>query len=737
MITELLEKIDSVEKAKEPKALKPKKTYYKFILKKPLSKSRASMKWNECVYYDIETAPWNENFKNSNDKTYLDIRTCNICAFTLFIPKEIYKEKMSLHADTTETRDIYGEKFYVLSKYDELRINTESALKRILDMCAKYKKKLFLVGFNNERFDNLIFEDRIQEYTNHYRWYFENGKASHMYVADLIYWSRSYGCNSLKELGKYVGIEKKEEWNTKEEYLEYNKRDVEILVHFLKDINDAEFTHVKPATEARNIMSREFYEKLKCEYIISSEKVEVLPFFGGRTEPYHAIVNNARYLDTNSLYPYVMINFLYPKVLFYEPRENVKIGRIETTYRNLSPYAKEMLMKRISLAGKRLLDKIRTREVITPKFCKELFENTVAWYGCLKVKLKSIRKEFLPYMDRILFYFPFPRKTESGITLFSFTDKKEYWIEFYELLFLCMFDYEILDAFRVYEVDKFPNHEKILERYNRRVELKKNKDKREKRDKIILNTSYGILATRRRKRTLVSEGNTYVALLNTWRENGSPKVLEKVLLNDRYVDVIAVSDMNRIRFYIQETDDERMYVENSIPIYGIAITSCARFTLYAYMMNAIFYKMDIHYCDTDSLICDENMYEFLQDEIDNYELGKLKLEYPNSYPMNGVFLAPKTYILVDKNGKVIKRMKGTGEVFVREIVAQSMKSEFHVYEKCALNPYRIQKRKYVGNEFLPTEEPEVSDELPVLYEMVKEKFEQEEIDIRELQELKV
>jgi len=72
-MTELLEKIDNVEKAKEPKALKPKKTYYKFILKKPLSKSRASMKWNECVYYDIETAPWNENFKNGNDKTYLDI----------------------------------------------------------------------------------------------------------------------------------------------------------------------------------------------------------------------------------------------------------------------------------------------------------------------------------------------------------------------------------------------------------------------------------------------------------------------------------------------------------------------------------------------------------------------------------------------------------------------------------------------------------------------------------------
>jgi len=267
--------------------------------------------------------------------------------------------------------------------------------------------------------------------------------------------------------------------------------------------------------------------------------------------------------------------------------------------------------------------------------------------------------------------------------------------------------------------------------------LKKNKDKREKRDKIILNTSYGILATRRRKRTLVSEGNTYAALLETWRENGSPRVLEKVLLNDRYVDVIAVSDKNRIRFYIQENDDKRMYVENSIPIYGIAITSCARFTLYAYMMNAIFYKMDIHYCDTDSLICDENMYEFLKSEIDEYELGKLKLEYPNSYPMQGIFLAPKTYILVDKNGKVIKRMKGTGEVFVREIAAQSMKSEFHVYEKCALNPYRIQKRKYVGNDFLPTEEPEVSDELPVLYEMVKEKFEQEEIDIRELQELQV
>jgi len=65
------------------------------------------MKWNECVYYDIETAPWNENFKNGNDKTYLDIRTCNICAFTLFIPKEIYKKKIEF------ARRYYGRKRYL------------------------------------------------------------------------------------------------------------------------------------------------------------------------------------------------------------------------------------------------------------------------------------------------------------------------------------------------------------------------------------------------------------------------------------------------------------------------------------------------------------------------------------------------------------------------------------------------------------------------------------------------
>jgi len=57
-MTELLEKIDNVEKAKEPKALKPKKTYYKFILKKPLSKSRASMKNGKSKKGTFEYEKW-------------------------------------------------------------------------------------------------------------------------------------------------------------------------------------------------------------------------------------------------------------------------------------------------------------------------------------------------------------------------------------------------------------------------------------------------------------------------------------------------------------------------------------------------------------------------------------------------------------------------------------------------------------------------------------------------------
>ena len=679
---------------------------YVFTLKE---KKKGELVWNKCVYFDTETAEYTDKFEGYD---LLNIRSCGITLFTLIVPDKIWKKRVMKYEIRHREITLYDTLFHVISYYDTNRNNTENTLKLILDELANVS--CTLVGFNNEKFDNLIIEERLKSFRNYYRYCFRDGKESRMYVADLIHWAKAYGFSNLRSIGEYLNLPKLEEWNDLDSFIRYCERDTEILVHFLKSINDDEFDSVKPATEARRIMSSEFYKALECSKVISDVSIDHVPFFGGRTEPYYAVAEDCVYLDFNSLYPYVMSNFLFPKISVYESK---KAGRIISSFAIALPYEKKILKDKIYDAGDVLLTHSRCLHAFTPELCRDIYEKYIRYCGCLKVRLNGIREKFKEYAEQIMFYFPFPHK-HGMFTLFAWP-KDEIFVEFYEILFLCFFDFEILEVMFFPLSDRFPNADKIKERYYHRRELKQKKDPKEKREKIILNSSYGIFATRNRTQELVSEGNLYAELYEVFKALGEPAEFEYTD-GDEVFKIKVVQD----KFYILADNPKRRYIKNSIPAFGIAITANARFSLYSMFLNAIFYKYRIFYCDTDSIFCDREMYNFLEmTHAVGDELGQMKLEKPNgdnTYPLNALFLAPKTYLLKYADGTVDHKFKGTGVLFSRDIISQSMKSKFSVISRSALNPDRPQKRYLKDNKFLAVSEPKVSEELKAIYEKIKD-----------------
>lgn len=84
-----------------------------------------------------------------------------------------------------------------------------------------------------------------------------------------------------------------------------------------------------------------------------------------------------------------------------------------------------------------------------------------------------------------------------------------------------------------------------------------------------------------------------------------------------------------------------------------AITACARIYMYKYIS-----RPDCYYTDTDSAILGSQLPE---DEVSSNELGKLKLEY---LVKTGVFLAPKSYMLINQDEKVQIKYKGAAKGLV-------------------------------------------------------------------------
>ena len=687
--------------------------------------------WNECLYYDVETAPWNENFRGSDDTKYLDIQTVGITSFCVMVPKHIMTEKrIRLCKNLAYTREVNMDDttFLAIYYYNEVRALTKKILLHVLDIIAGgLKKKTFLCGFNNESFDDIIIGARLKEDISCWHYHLSDGKETKLYTADLYYWCKSYGFSKLADVGEYMKIPKIKQWNSLEEFLDYNIRDVMILPAFVKMLNQHGLYALRPATAARRLQSQEMHEKLGWQRIFSDQQIsDSIPLFGGRTEPYYAIGENLYYLDVNSLYPYTMVNFLFPKPTVWKSYKKngkeITDGQIIHVKTSCNASRREEIQEFLDECGQYILYLAETFKCITPQMLKEVFEDKSPWFGVLFVKLHGIRPEWKEYEKQLLHYFPFPRK-KDGYTLFSFDPDDIYCVQFYELLWLCFFDYEIVGHIEYPYYDRFPLAEEVYGRYQRRKELKAKKDSEEKALKLLLNAGYGIFATRQRTKRAVTEQNEYERYFGYW-QIAADKTEFDVYENDNYKRIRVRMTARGPVFSVEIADDTQRYAKNTVPIWAVAITSNARFSLYSYMLNGILVPPEvteryrIYYVDTDSMFCTEPLYQALaHGGAIGDELGQLKLE---EAAVNCFFLAPKTYIIV-KDGKIMKKFKGTGTMFQRQIISQSVKSGFSAFLRVALRPEQPQKRRLEEDySFTATPSPEPGTEtLKNYYETLK------------------
>jgi len=235
--------------------------------------------WKHVCFYDFETAPADIEWKDTTD--WLDIRNIGICAYTFAVPADLYKPVLP------GTASVEGEYVYV-QNYDEAnREQITQEAREIVEWLAqqsKRKGKVLLIGYNSNRFDILLFVDMLRpEPYGCYRY----GYTS-LIFSDLLPWARSMGLHTLAQVGEFLGFPKLE--HTKD-YLEYNRRDVEILVQFWRWLQSQGITYLTPAGESRHRMSQQLRQNL-CLKAIYTDKAtsDLVEYDGGRTEEYLASV---------------------------------------------------------------------------------------------------------------------------------------------------------------------------------------------------------------------------------------------------------------------------------------------------------------------------------------------------------------------------------------------------------------------------------------------------------------
>lgn len=118
---------------------------------------------------------------------------------------------------------------------------------------------------------------------------------------------------------------------------------------------------------------------------------------------------------------------------------------------------------------------------------------------------------------------------------------------------------------------------------------------------------------------------------------------------------------------------------NSFPAISACVTSAARMHLWRLIERA--QRMNVYYCDTDSLVVNRTGLHFLESDIDSRELGKLKVERASN---TLTLLGAKDYTFGDKT-----KIKG--------VSSKALKLDDNLYEQIHFNTFRENMRAGVSN----------------------------------------
>lgn len=378
--------------------------------------------------------------------------------------------------------------------------------------------------------------------------------------------STNYYKESLEELGKIFGLSKMDkpdfENTTDEVLMPYCVRDVEVLVHILKQhiafIKQHNLGNFKPTIAGQSFTAFR-HGFMKHELLVHNYndilEMEKQSYRGGRCEAFRiGKFEKLYYLDINSMYPFVMRNCEYPtKLVASYPIKNMSLKELKESD-NFVLADCDIVLKKPFLACKR--EKLffpigKIRQCITLPEIEYILENPDV--GRI-VNLNRV----VPYEKAKIF-----------------VDYVDY---FYKIR---------LDA--------------------------KNKAENEMA-KLMLNSLYGKFG--QHNSTVpeeVKDENVIKTYLGIMNQTGSFEVYSG--LSEKYVL------LGNTLYHITKKDGE--FAKDSIPIIASTVTSYARRKLWEIMVKAG--TDNVYYADTDSVFVNETGYSNLVDEIDKNKLGKLKL----------------------------------------------------------------------------------------------------------------
>lgn len=425
----------------------------------------------------------------------------------------------------------------------------------------------------------------------------------------------SFYKGSVEKLGKIIGLEKLEKpsfigqkvnrFSKDGQYLEeYNIRDSLVSCMFAEFLQESfnklgcniKYTIASTSSHLfRNVYLKDFIQQPVKPIIEELYKA----YYGGRVEAFkRGKIENLKYYDINSLYPFVMSKYEYP-----------------------NPNS-------INMTDETSLNLIKKYEGVS--FCR--------------IEIQNFTDDFIPLLPN--------RSLENNKLLFPvgvFFGHHSH-IELRKALRL---GYKIEPLFSIYYEKTFnPFKEFIKDLYKKRLKYKEEKSSMELVTKICMNSLYGKFAQKLEQSRILFPDNLQheKELKNYFMYNaenqkiGKPIRFEITVGENRIIEENGVSyDCARI-YYVKDTQN-KTYPKFINPILSIYITAYARLELYKYIEDIQKTGHKIYYCDTDSLITDKIM-------PTSKDIGKLKLEFNIK---RGIIVKPKFYYIEDeKIGDVVK-----------------------------------------------------------------------------------
>ena len=510
---------------------------------------------NELTYFDIETVRYFDKIEKKQrfeekDTKALNTDMNNLYQFSLFTVDSLEQEKLlqglyevliffGIRNNCRKNRKLeYLEKnpyqIFNENKHNEMIyhisysnggmfINIHCLLPNdtitFLDFLTQYSI-LNWVGFNSNRFDTLIFKhigykrklNKRQNSMTIEKKIIGKKTIKRKTVYDILEISKSYGLRNLKKVGDFLKCPKLEHSGEDfESSVDYNNADVLIPFLFVNYLNEQGVGYNNFPTFVRKKFILDMFIKTSTKYIHSDKKFNRFDLIGGKTENYIWWVEDPYYYDMNSLYTSSRTRLKVSGYFIDGDNLRFKLRTLRTSeYSNF----KDTIRRFYDLI---MIDYDKFNyNYLTMSELFETFFGDKTYLGFFKIKGY---REDLPenVKNKLDFYFPYSYKNKFDRRLFQFKKGGKYQITYYEIMFLCFFDYEIVELYETPLMEDILKEE-LENYYNERLKIKREMSKVEKQlkedienetleitlsnlnsqqlyIKLLINAGYGIFGT--------------------------------------------------------------------------------------------------------------------------------------------------------------------------------------------------------------------------------------------------